>query len=118
MISRRVPKKVTTQACSSLALLMVGGGCATVNPNPDYDRARTLIEQSTGVAESYSPEDEGITPEKLGAQFLSEYLWAILALSGAFIAMPWSPPETVQPEPDVRAGGRMPPVEPAPAAAR
>ena len=52
------------------------------------------------------------------SQFLSEYLWAILALSGAFIAMPWSPPETVQPEPDVRAGGRMPPVEPAPAAAR
>ena len=63
----RVLKWVATATCSSLALLLVGAGCATVNPKPDYDRTRTLIEQSTGVAESYSPEEEGLSADELAA---------------------------------------------------
>jgi cobalt-zinc-cadmium efflux system outer membrane protein len=48
-------------------MLTVGGGCATVNPKPDYDRTRALIEQSTGVADSYSPEKDGLSVEELKA---------------------------------------------------
>ena len=55
----------------SLAVLMVSVGCATVDPKPDYTRTRTLIEQSTGVAESYSPEEDGLTTEELCA-YLSD----------------------------------------------
>jgi len=60
-------------ACPSLAVLMVGVGCATVDPNPDYNRTRTLIEQSTGAAESYSPEEEGLAVDELSA-YLSDGL--------------------------------------------
>ncbi len=63
----RVLRKATTLACPSLAVLLVGVGCATVDPKPDYSRTQTLIEQSTGVAESYSPEEEGLAADELSA---------------------------------------------------
>ncbi len=54
-------------ACPSLAVLMVGVGCATVDPKPDYRRTRTLIQQRTGAAESYHPEEDGLTADELSA---------------------------------------------------
>ncbi len=53
--------------CPSLALFVAGVGCATVDPKLDYGRAQTLIKQSTGVAESFNPEEGGLDPEELGA---------------------------------------------------
>ena len=50
------------------------------------------------------------------SQFLSEYLWAIFALAGAFLAMPWSP-EPEPAEPEALVGEDTPPAEPATAAA-
>ena len=66
-------KRVAMVTCSSSAVLAVSVGCATVNPKPDYDRTRTLIEQSTGVAESYCPEEDGLSPDELSA-YLSDGL--------------------------------------------
>ncbi len=53
--------------CPSLAVLIAGVGCATVDPKLDYSQTQTLIEQSTGVAESYSPEEEGLAADELNA---------------------------------------------------
>ncbi len=68
-----VLKWVVMVAAPSLAVMTVSVGCASVNPKPDYDRARLLIEQSTGVAGSYSPEEDGLSVEELRA-YLSEGL--------------------------------------------
>jgi len=62
-----VLKWLVKVSCPSLALLMVGVGCATVNPKPDYSRTRALIEQSTGAAEVYNPEEDGLTVDELSA---------------------------------------------------
>ena len=43
-------------------------GCATVNPQSDYARAHELISRSTGVADAYSPEKEGLGPDELEAR--------------------------------------------------
>ncbi|UCE58265.1 MAG: TolC family protein [Phycisphaerales bacterium] len=67
MRNRLVLRWLAKVTCPSLALLMVGVGCATVDPKPDYNRTRTLIEQSTGVAESYNPEEDGLTADELNA---------------------------------------------------
>ena len=63
---------------------MVAAGCATVDPKPDYDRTRTLIEKSTGVAESFSPEEEGLAAERLKA-YLSDGLALDEAVSIALL---------------------------------
>ncbi len=68
-----VLKRLAKITCPSLAVLTVGVGCATVDPKPDYKRTRTLIDQSTGVAESYSPERDGLSAEELSA-YLSDGL--------------------------------------------
>lgn len=47
------------------AVVLLTTGCATVDPQPDYLRARALIERSTGVAETYDPEGEGLSPDDL-----------------------------------------------------
>ena len=62
-----VLKRTAKLTCPSLAVLMVGIGCATVNPKPDYDRTRNLIQQSTGMTKSYSPEEDGLSAEELSA---------------------------------------------------
>lgn len=66
-------KRVAIVTCSPLIVLTVSVGCATVNPKPDYDRTRTLIEQSTGVAESYSPDEDELSADELSA-YLSDGL--------------------------------------------
>ena len=67
MMMIRILKGVARLTCLPVVVLAVGSGCATVNPKPDYDRTRTLIERSTGVAESYSPEEDGLLTEELKA---------------------------------------------------
>ena len=73
MTKIRVLNRVASLACPSLAVLVVSVGCATVNPKPDYDRTRALIERSTGVAESYSPEEDELLADELSA-YLSDGL--------------------------------------------
>ncbi len=68
-----VLKSVAMVVYPSLAVLMVSVGCATVDPTPDYNRTRTLIDQGTGVAEAYSPEQDGLSAEELSA-YLSDGL--------------------------------------------
>jgi cobalt-zinc-cadmium efflux system outer membrane protein len=42
-------------------------GCATVDPTHDYDRAAEHIEQATGAALTYRPDDEAMVDEKVQA---------------------------------------------------
>lgn len=63
----RIAKTLVRLACLPVVMLTVGGGCATVDPKPDYDRTRALIERSTGVAESYGPKDDRLATEELRA---------------------------------------------------
>ncbi len=50
---------------SGLALGILAGGCATVDPGPDYDRAGQLIERSTGVSEAHNPQEPGPAIDEL-----------------------------------------------------
>ncbi len=63
--------KKTSQAAFafrwSLATIALLSGCATVRPQPDYTRAHELIKNSTGVAEAYDPEQDGLSAEQIEA---------------------------------------------------
>ncbi|MHC4218129.1 MAG: TolC family protein [Planctomycetota bacterium] len=50
---------------SALALASLVGGCATVDPGPDYDRAGELIERSTGIRDVHNPQEPGPTVDEL-----------------------------------------------------
>ncbi len=67
MTETRILRNATTRVCPSLAILMLGVGCATVDPKPDHSRTRSLIEQSTGATESYDPVEDGLTAHELSA---------------------------------------------------
>jgi cobalt-zinc-cadmium efflux system outer membrane protein len=54
-----------TLSVSALALGTLAGGCATVDPGPDYDRAGQLIERSTGVSAAHNPQEPGPTVDEL-----------------------------------------------------
>ena len=41
-----------------LAAVMATGGCATVNPRPDYDRTAEDVEEATGHPLTYRPDDQ------------------------------------------------------------
>lgn len=43
------------------------GGCATVNPRPDYDRTAKHVEQATGQEKVYRPGDEAIVEKTVAA---------------------------------------------------
>ena len=42
----------------SLSAVAVLGGCATVNPRPDYDRTAKYVSEATGQEHMYRPGDE------------------------------------------------------------
>ncbi|MHC4272462.1 MAG: TolC family protein [Planctomycetota bacterium] len=48
-----------------LAAGILAGGCATVDPGPDYERAGRLIERSTGVSAVHNPQEPGPGVEAL-----------------------------------------------------
>jgi len=50
---------------NALALGGLVGGCATVDPGPDYDRAGQLIERSTGVSDAHDPQEPGPAIDEL-----------------------------------------------------
>lgn len=50
-----------------LAWAVFQTGCATVNPQQDYRRARELIEKSTGFERAYNPEEAGLSEDELSA---------------------------------------------------
>ena len=50
-----------------LAWAVFQTGCATVNPQQDYVRARELIEKSTGFERVYNPEEVGLSEDELNA---------------------------------------------------
>ncbi len=50
-----------------LAWAVCQTGCATVNPQQDYMRARELIEKSTGFERAYNPEEVGLSEDELSA---------------------------------------------------
>ncbi len=47
----------------SLGVLAVVGGCATVNPQHDYDRVGQRVIEATGQERVYSPEDDRLVDE-------------------------------------------------------
>jgi cobalt-zinc-cadmium efflux system outer membrane protein len=61
-----------------LAWAVCQTGCATVNPQQDYMRARELIEKSTGFERAYNPEEVGLSEDELSAMLADG-----LALDGA-----------------------------------
>ncbi len=63
----RTPNHLARASGFPLAVILLTTGCATVDPKPDYNRTRTLIEQSTGVAETYDPEGEGLSADDLNS---------------------------------------------------
>lgn len=50
---------------SAVVSLLLLGGCATVNPHADYGRTRAIIQETTGVADSFNPEEPAITQEQI-----------------------------------------------------
>ncbi len=48
-------------------LLLMGAGCATVNPRPDYDRTAQLITQATGQEPVYRPDDDAVVKNTVDA---------------------------------------------------
>lgn len=47
--------------------LLVLAGCTQVKPGPDFERARGLIEQSTGFDEVYDPQGPALSEEEISA---------------------------------------------------
>ena len=53
--------------CVSAAVLLVMlGGCATVNPEPDYERAREEVQLATGEEGLYQPDEHELVAEQVG----------------------------------------------------
>ena len=50
-----------------LAWALFQTGCATVNPQQDYTRARELIQKSTGFERAYNPEEVGLSEDEMNA---------------------------------------------------
>ena len=60
----RMPKLISSVV---LAWAIFQTGCATVNPQQDYLRARELIQNSTGFERAYNPEELGLSEDELSA---------------------------------------------------
>ena len=60
----RMPKLISGVV---LAWAVFQTGCATVNPQQDYLRARELIQNSTGFERAYNPEELGLSEDELSA---------------------------------------------------
>lgn len=68
------PSPTSGKTCRTLAgALLVLAGCAQVKPGPDFERARGLIEESTGIASVYDPETPELSADELAA-FLDDGL--------------------------------------------
>ena len=48
-------------------LLLFAGGCATVNPQPDYDRVTARVRAATGYAATYRPGEDARVVERVKA---------------------------------------------------
>jgi cobalt-zinc-cadmium efflux system outer membrane protein len=48
-----------------LTAVAAGGGCATVNPRPDYDRMADQVTAATGRPFSYRPDDDQVVQERV-----------------------------------------------------
>jgi len=57
-----MPEK-TGKIARPLAMLMMIGGCATVNPQHDYDRVGRRVIEATGQDRVYRPEDDALVDE-------------------------------------------------------
>ena len=66
-------------AVLSLGALLAYGGCATVNPRPDYERAAKYVSEATGQESSYRPGEEEMVERKV-AELLAEGLTAAEAV--------------------------------------
>ena len=53
------------RAIVALALIATISGCATVDPRPDYRRARNEVKAATGEGALYQPGDEGLVRKKV-----------------------------------------------------
>ena len=60
----RIPKLISSAV---LGWAVFQTGCATVNPQQDYLRARQLIQNSTGFERAYNPEELGLSQDELSA---------------------------------------------------
>lgn len=54
----------------TIAMLMLAGGCARVDPKPDFGRASQLIAERTGKPEAYEPSADALVRDKLDALLL------------------------------------------------
>ncbi len=65
--SRAVGVAGSGGAVCGVTLVLWCGGCGTVDPVPDYERARDLIKASTGQERVYTPDAQGLTEEEAQA---------------------------------------------------
>lgn len=88
--THRTTRGLRTLASSGLcvvALLTLAGGCATVDPKPDYGRASQLINQRTGTFEACEPSTDALVKNKLDA-LLSDGLTVDEAVQLALLKSP------------------------------
>ena len=57
----------TRCAAATLLTVVIGSGCATVNPQPDFQHTSHLINEHTGVDDIYDPATEDLIDGKLDA---------------------------------------------------
>lgn len=74
-------------AVLSLGALLAYGGCATVNPRPDYERVATYVSEATGQAGSYRPGEDEIVERKV-AELLADGLTAAEAVQVCLLNNP------------------------------